>query len=181
VEEGALIEVEKGGNVAVKGKLIAPKGSKIEVKEGATIDLTSTDSDGAEDENVDTVPKIGGKVEAKGKGANLIVDDIDLEGEGSLSTKNKAKLTFARSERVKYRGKGRKPHKIKLGIKFASLSKEDSDKAKQSRREKKEEEDVSDELEKTENTTSDQTKKDMTKDNLIARMKERGILKNDGT
>merc|ERR1711865_1259779 len=68
VEEGASVEIEKGGDLAVKGKLIAPKGSTIVCTRGATLDLTSTDSEGAETEDEDTVPKIGGKIEAKGKG-----------------------------------------------------------------------------------------------------------------
>merc|ERR1711865_433565 len=47
VEEGASVEIEKGGDLAVKGKLIAPKGSTIVCTRGATLDLTSTDSEGA--------------------------------------------------------------------------------------------------------------------------------------
>ena len=77
-----------------------------------------------------------------------------MEGDGTLSTKKKGSLTFARSERVRHNGPGSQtiPHKIKLGGKYASLNKEDSVKVKQQRREQKEEEDVLEELNETEDS-----------------------------
>merc|ERR1711865_684158 len=181
VEEGASVEIEKGGDLAVKGKLIAPKGSTIVCTRGATLDLTSTDSEGAETEDVDTVPKIGGKIEAKGKGSKIKVDEIDLEADGSLTTKKKGKIVFARSNRVKHRREGTTKHTIKLGSKFAGLSSDDVKVTKELKKQKREEDEVIEELEATEVTTTDSTKKDLTKSNLIARMKERGCLKSDGT
>ena len=78
IDPGASVEVEEGGNLAIKGKLVAPKGSSIKVKEGATMDLTSTDSDGADDEDMDSVPKIGGCLQASGKNANIVASNTDL-------------------------------------------------------------------------------------------------------
>merc|ERR1711865_933718 len=122
-----------------------------------------------------------GKIEAKGKGSKIKVDEIDLEADGSLATKKKGKIVFARSNRVKHRREGTKKHTIKLGSKFAGLSSDDVKVTKELKKQKREEDEVIEELEATEVTTTDSTKKDLTKSNLIARMKERGCLKSDGT
>ena len=180
IDAGTNVVVEKGGDLTVLGQLKAPKGSVVEVTAGATIDLRSTDGDGAEDEAVDTVPVIGGKLEAKGKGARIQLDDVKLEADGTLSTQKEGTLVFARSKKNKHRRRGQKKHTIQLGGSFADLSTTDATKIKEGKKELRDKTDVEEELTKEDDSTDDSAQ-EMTVTNLQRMLKARGVLPADGS
>merc|ERR1712166_1017597 len=132
------------------------------------------------DEAVDTVPVIGGKLEAKGKGARIQLDDVKLEADGTLSTQKEGTLVFARSKKNKHRRRGQKKHTIQLGGSFADLSTTDATKIKEGKKELRDKTDVEEELTKEDDSTDDSAQ-EMTVTNLQRMLKARGVLPADGS
>ena len=174
--DGTVLEVKKNSLVAVKGKLKAPKNTITEVK--GILDMTSSDGEGVDHEDVDTTPEIGGKFEVRGGQAKA--DELELGAEAVIESKEGGTFTFVASKKTKHARTDTKKHVVKLGVAVAELSNADAAAVKETKKQMFDDADVIEELNK-ENIDVDGTKRDVTTENIVAQLKVRGVVPNDGS